>query len=123
MFEVTVEAHFSAAHQLVGYPGDCARLHGHNWKVEVSVATRRLDELGMAINFEELKRLVNEVVGRYDHQNLNLLEEFRETNPTTENLASRIFHRLSERLRGSFLDVCRVRIWESESNSVTYREG
>lgn len=123
MFEVTVEAHFSAAHQLVGYRGDCARLHGHNWKVEVSVVAKELDELGMAINFQWLKRLIGEVIDRYDHQNLNSLDEFKEINPTTENLASLIFHRLNDRLEGKPVDIYQVRIWESEGNSAAYREG
>ena len=70
MFEVYVKTHFSAAHSLKGYPGDCARVHGHNWVIEVFVQCKELDEIGIGIDFRDIKQTVNDVLeehrGRLD---------------------------------------------------------
>jgi len=61
MFEVKVVRHFSAAHRVEDYPGNCERLHGHNWKVEVVVGAMELDPLGMVVDFRRLKEKVDRV--------------------------------------------------------------
>jgi 6-pyruvoyltetrahydropterin/6-carboxytetrahydropterin synthase len=68
---------FPAAHHLTGYPGDCARPHGHNWGVEVFARSKGLDELGMAIDFRDLKSAVKEIIAGWDHQDLNTFNRGR----------------------------------------------
>ncbi len=76
MYEVTVETAFSAAHLLRQYEGKCENLHGHNWKVEVTVSAARLDEKGLAVDFKKLKEIADNFVEKFDHANLNDLAEF-----------------------------------------------
>ena len=81
MYELIVESEFSAAHRLREYRGACEKLHGHNYRVEMVVASEKLDALGMVADFRELKRLLQEAAERYDHAFLNELAEFREAEP------------------------------------------
>ena len=121
MYELTVEREFSAAHQMRGYPGACARLHGHNYRVQLTVAGEELDEHGMLLDFAELKALCDRVIGELDHQNLNELAPFAERNPSSENLARHIYECVAEELGGP-VRVKQVRVYESAGSSVTYRE-
>src|SRR3990170_1903498 len=93
MFELTVQTHFAAAHELPGYPGPCQRLHGHNFRVLLTVGGEELDELGMLMDFRELKRLLAGVIARLDHRNLNELAELEDL-PTSENLARHIYRQV-----------------------------
>jgi len=56
MYRLTIKTGFAAAHNLINYQGDCENLHGHNWKVEVTVIARELDKAGLAIDFKVLKK-------------------------------------------------------------------
>ena len=62
MFELTTIVDFEAAHCLRDYPGKCSRLHGHNWQVEVTVAGTKLNELGLLIDFRDLKAEVQKIL-------------------------------------------------------------
>ena len=66
-FEVYVKTHFSAAHALEGYQGDCARMHGHNWIIEAFVKCKELDEIGIGIDFRDIKQGVKDVLEGLDH--------------------------------------------------------
>lgn len=125
MYELTVRRHFDAAHYLRGYPGQCGRLHGHTWQVEVTVAGERLDEYGMLIDFHALKEMVAGVVAELDHQHLNDLEPFHkpggETNPTAENIARYLYRRLKPKLRPG-LALVKVKIRESSDAWACYYE-
>lgn len=120
MFELRVEVEFPAAHHLTGYPGDCARPHGHNWVLEVFARSRGLDEVGLAMDFRALKSKVKELVAPWDHQDLNTLSDFRGINPSAEQIAKLCFERLSREidLKDTWLD--RVVIWENPRCSATY---
>ncbi|MEA3401401.1 MAG: 6-carboxytetrahydropterin synthase QueD [Armatimonadota bacterium] len=122
MYELTVEREFSAAHQMRGHPGACARLHGHNYRVLVSVEGEQLDDAGMLVDFAELKRIADEVLKGLDHRCLNDLPPFDEINPSSENVARYIFERVAYRLAGD-VRVSRVTVYESPTSSVTYRGG
>ncbi|MGB9802613.1 6-carboxytetrahydropterin synthase QueD [Desulfofundulus sp.] len=123
MYQLTVIKRFSAAHRLVNYQGQCARLHGHTWTVEVSVGGRELDSCGMLIDFRNLKELVGKIVEELDHSYLNDLNPFNRQNfnPTAENLARYIFYKLKSQLPSN-LTVNEVRIWESPDVCASYRE-
>ena len=122
MFEIEIGRAFSAAHQLRGYNGDCCKLHGHNYKVTVVVRSPEQDEIGIALDFKKLKSELDSLLAVYDHSNLSELPEFREINPTSENLAKTIYRKISEKMNGGAIRVHRVRIGESDHSAVTYFE-
>ena len=122
MYTLKIEGAFEAAHHVEGYPGKCARLHGHNWVVEAVVKGKELDELGMLIDFKVMKKELADVLERFDHRYLNELEPFASgVNPTAENLARIIFEELAGRevfKRDSELHA--ITVFESPKSSVTY---
>ncbi|HET8674490.1 MAG TPA: 6-carboxytetrahydropterin synthase QueD [Blastocatellia bacterium] len=121
MYEVMIEEEFSAAHALRGYRGKCENLHGHNWKVEVYVRGERLDEVGMLVDFTQLKAATRRVMAYLDHQNLNELKPFeRELNPSSEHIAGFILHKVAEQINDDRVNVYKVRVWETPSTSATY---
>lgn len=122
MYEIDVQRDFSAAHHLTSYPGNCARLHGHNWTVQVVVRAAQVDELGIACDFRRLKHELDELLAEFDHQDLGALACFQDCNPTSENLARLIFGRLAAKLNAAGLRVARVRVCETPSSGATYYE-
>lgn len=119
-FEVTVIKEFAAAHRLNNYQGNCSQVHGHTWKVELVVVGDELDEIGMHIDFRYLKSVLEQIVDKYDHTYLNELEPFDKINPTAENLSREIFKQATEILTN--YKVRMVKVWESPSAYITYRE-
>ena len=119
MFEVIVQDGFAAAHRLREYGGNCERLHGHNWRVEVRLATDRLDAIGMAVDFREVKRHLREVLAEFDHRYLNDLSSFAERNPTTEEIARAVCEALQPRLAEG-VKVKAVTAWESPGCGAAY---
>lgn len=120
MFELKVKVDFPAAHHLSGYPGDCARPHGHNWALEVFARSRKLDSIGLAMDFRSLKGAAKELVAPWDHQDLNTLEDFREVNPSAEQIAKLSYDRLSAIIDGEDTWIDRVVIWENDRCSAAY---
>ena len=121
MYELRVQSEFAAAHFLREYEGKCENLHGHNWRIDVYVRGRKLDNAGMLIDFKHVKAIVSEVLERYDHKYLNELEEFRTDNPTTENISRILFKAIGSRLPEG-VTVSRVTCWESERCGASYFE-
>lgn len=117
-----VETGFAAAHQLRGYQGKCERLHGHNWKVQVHVMAERLNEIDIAIDFNDIKRLANETIAQLDHSFLNEVFPFTEINPSSENVAKWIYDSMRKKLDAHNVHLSAVTVWESESASATYYE-
>lgn len=97
MFEVRVEADFSAAHFLTKYHGKCENLHGHNYKVFAHARGRKLDEGGMLLDFTVLKKTLREVCKELDHTNLND-NAFFDQNPSAERIALYIFNKICEKI-------------------------
>ena len=122
MFELMVETCFSSAHQLRGYKGECEKLHGHNYKVQVFVIAERLNEIDIAIDFHELKKLAGEVIAPLDHVFLNEIFPFTEKNPSSENIAKWIYDSLRKKLNNDNIHLSAVTVWESETSSATYFE-
>ena len=122
MYTLKVEGAFEAAHHINDYPGKCARLHGHNWVVEAVVKGRELDELGMLVDFKDIKQTLKDTLERFDHRYLNELAPFKDgVNPTAENLARIIFEELAGNeifKRDSVLAA--ITVFESPKSSVTY---
>ena len=108
---VTKEFEFDAAHRLLNFHGKCEQLHGHRWKLQVSIEAA-VGENGIAFDFVELNNLVNKrIIDTLDHSYLNdLLAQ-----PSTENIALWVWDHLQD------LPLQEVRVWESPTSSVTYR--
>ena len=113
---------FASAHTLRDYPGACARMHGHNWKVEVEVTARELDAMGMGVDFRVIKQAARDIAERLDHRYLNDLEPFTRVNPTAENIAAYFHQELSAQLNNDRIRVHAVTLWETERACVRYVE-
>ena len=113
---------FSAAHFLREYEGPCSRLHGHNWKVEVNVSCKVLNEIGMGVDFSDIKAATRILIEKMDHQNLNDIPPFDKLNPTAENLAAYFYQQLSNELNDARVAVKNVTIWETDRACVSYTE-
>jgi len=122
VFEIYVKSTFSAAHSLRGYAGDCARVHGHNWMVEVFVRCAELDALGIGVDFRDIKAAVKEVMDGIDHRNLNDLPAFAEQNPTSENIARLLYKELSGKLNTPAIRISKVKVSETPGTGAFYWE-
>lgn len=122
MFELMVDTTFAAAHQLRGYKGKCEQMHGHNWKVQVHVVAEKLNDIDIAIDFHDLKELLDEVITPLDHSFLNDIFPFTEKNPSSENIAKWIYDTLNKKLSDEHIQVSAVTVWESETTAATYYE-
>lgn len=118
MFELIVDDIFSAAHQLNGYDGPCENIHGHNWKVQIVVGGKELDNKGLLVDFKNLKTFLQEELSKYDHKFLN---EVLKVNPTSENIAKIIFNNIKQELPAQ-VKLSKVFVWESEDAGVSYSE-
>lgn len=122
MYEVTIIKSFSAAHLLAEIGGKCEELHGHNFKVEVTVGAMELNEEGILIDFRLVKKWLKEILDKMDHQHLNDLPFFVGINPSSENIARYIYREMQEQTKDNAVKVLRVKVWESESAAVSYSE-
>jgi 6-pyruvoyltetrahydropterin/6-carboxytetrahydropterin synthase len=120
MYELTVRGHFDAAHSLKGYQGECSRMHGHTWDVEVTVRGDELDAIGILYDFKTLKDDLRGVLGDYDHVLLDEVAPFDTMNATAENLARIVWERMGARLPEG-IDLGEVSVWESPVARITYR--
>ncbi len=120
MYSIKVETRFSSSHHLTGYEGNCARLHGHNWRVVVEVSGKKLNETGMLVDFTMLKGKLDEIASELDHIILNDHPYFKSTelNPTAENIAALFY----SHLQGNFGSnrVSRVEVYETDDYVAAY---
>lgn len=121
MFEVAVEYVFAAGHALRNYKGKCENVHGHNYRVEVTVAGETLSEAGLLVDFVELRAAIHALADRLDHQFLNQIEPFDRINPSAENLAKYFSEGIALQLRQQNLRIKAVKVWETDTSSATYR--
>ena len=122
MFEVSVEQTFAAGHALRNYKGKCENVHGHNYRVRITMQGDRLDSTGLLVDFLDVKNLIGGVVDYLDHQFINDLPPFDELNPSAENIAKYFFDRVSGGLKNEVpVRVSEVTIWETDTSSAVYR--
>jgi len=121
MFEVSVDHSFAAGHALRDYEGACENVHGHNYKVRVTVAGDQLDSAGMLADFADIRAAIKAVVQRLDHRFLNDLVPFDRLNPSAENLAKYFCDEITARLPDQRLRIQAVTVWETDLTSATYR--
>lgn len=121
-YRMKIVTDFAAAHLLRGYEGICNRLHGHNWQVDVEVCASELNDIGMGMDFREIKTATKRLIDALDHRNLNDIPPFDQINPTAENIAAYIYKALSEELNNEQVKVCNITIWETPRACVSYSE-
>jgi 6-pyruvoyltetrahydropterin/6-carboxytetrahydropterin synthase len=120
MYEISVEKHFDAAHFLRGYQGKCEALHGHRFRVVAKITASRLDDTGIAYDFTELKRHLDDILAKFDHTCLNDVPPFDKINPSSENIAATIYHEFKPKLTPP-VAISGIEVWESPHTGVTYR--
>ena len=120
MFELSVRSDIASAHLIKGHEGKCKNLHGHMWKIEVTVESAQLNDLGMVCDFAVLKKRLQEVLDPLDHGCLNDVPYFKDANPTTENIAKYVYDAMTEKVKP--LNVKQVCAWESDTSKVVYSE-
>jgi 6-pyruvoyltetrahydropterin/6-carboxytetrahydropterin synthase len=120
MFEVSVEETFAAGHALRNYHGKCENVHGHNYRIAITVEGEELNQAGLLVDFADIKRAVRAVVARLDHQFLNDLAPFDTVNPSAENLAKYFYDEVTGGI-GAGPRIREVKIWETDTSSATYR--
>ena len=121
-YTLKIVTDFASAHTLRDYPGACSRMHGHNWKVEVEVIADTLDNVGMGIDFKEIKKCTKQVTAELDHRYINEIKPFDEINPTAENIAAYIYRGVGELINSERVRVSSVTLWKTERACVRYSE-
>lgn len=121
MFEVSVDYSFAAGHALRGYKGKCENVHGHNYRVRVTVGGEELNSIGLLMDFVDLRAEIRALVERLDHRFMNDIPPFDRLNPSAENLARYLCEELDSQMRGNGLRVQAVTVWETDTTSATYR--
>lgn len=122
MFEITIEETFAAGHALRNYHGKCENVHGHNYRCQVMVEGADLDDIGLLVDFVELKKVVHGVLDKLDHQWLNEYPPFDKLNPSAENMARYIYEQVSGNLKPRpDVKVGWVKLWETDTASAVYR--
>ena len=123
MFQVSVEETFSAGHALRGYRGKCENVHGHNYRVRVTLEGPRLDSIGLLCDFTQLKHVIREIIEGLDHQFINDLEPFRMVNPSAENLAKYFYDEVTREMKElpAGARVKDIVVWETDTASARYR--
>ncbi|MEW6033574.1 MAG: 6-carboxytetrahydropterin synthase QueD [Chloroflexota bacterium] len=115
-----MEQEFDAAHSLRGYGGRCERLHGHRFRVAATLRFEKLNDIGLAYDFTELKRHLGDILSHLDHTPLNDTPPFDTLNPSSENIARFTYQELQARLGGAAGALHSVTVWESPQSHVTY---
>jgi len=124
MHRISKDFTFAAAHAIRGHTRGCENLHGHNYRVRVHVEAWELDGLGMVIDFADLKAIVQEILGPFDHRVINEVPPFDVRNTTAERLSEFVFEEVAARLAASpdagRVAVARVEVWENDTACAVY---
>ena len=122
MFEVSVEQTFAAGHALRNYKGKCENVHGHNYRVRITIQGEQLDSTGLLVDFLDVKREMSAAIEYLDHNFINDLPPFDEINPSAENIAKYFYDRVRDGLEhGTPVRVAEVEVWETDTSSAVYR--
>src|SRR4030043_2058698 len=121
MYEISVEKSFEAAHYLRGYKGKCENMHGHRYTIVVRVSAQKLNDIGIAYDFPDLKAHLNKILERFDHTCLNDVKPFDKINPSAENIAAEIYKELKKKLAKDPIKLTSVAAFETPEQGVTYK--
>lgn len=122
MYEVVITAPFVAAHRLTLYDGSLEPLHGHNWKTEVRLQGKDLDQIAVLIDFLEVKAKVQKLLKEIDYTFLNENPALESRNPSAEIVAHWIFQKLKAEISHPVARVAKVTVWETDDCAASYSE-
>lgn len=125
MFEVSVEETFAAGHALRQYKGKCENVHGHNYRIRVTMEGDRLNAIGLLVDFVELKKVMRKTIEYLDHKFINDVPPFDVQNPSAENIAKFFFEEISAGMKLEEAEneprLAEVRVWETDTSIASYR--
>lgn len=98
MFTIKVETSFNASHQLPKRNGVLEPVHEHNWKIEASVSSEKLNQSGCVMDFNELKEVMNQITWNFQDESFDKIEYFRQNSQSAEVLAEYLYQRLEQKL-------------------------
>lgn len=117
---VMVSDEFSSGHFLRGYHGKCENLHGHNWKIQIFVKSKKLNSIGLVEDFKKLKKNLYDTLSKLDHKLINDIQPFKKINPSSENIAKFIFNDIRRKINRKNKKLSSVRVWESDTSYAEY---
>ena len=120
MFEISVDYSFAAGHALRGYKGKCENVHGHNYKIRVTVGGEQLNSIGLVMDFVDLRAAIKALAERLDHRFMNDIPPFDTLNPSAENLAKYFYDGLEPTTSAQGLRVQSVTVCETDTTSATF---
>jgi 6-pyruvoyltetrahydropterin/6-carboxytetrahydropterin synthase len=128
MYEVSVEATFSAGHALRNYKGKCENVHGHNYRVQVTIEGEQVSPTnGLLVDFADVKKVLRTAIAYMDHQFINDLPPFDIINPSAENMAKWFWDEMQKGLNNNGevakvpFRVQAVKVWETDTSVAVYR--
>jgi len=125
MFEVSVEETFAAGHSLRNYKGKCENVHGHNYRIRVTMEGDHLNSIGLLIDFIELKRVMRKTIEYLDHKFINDVPPFDVENPSAENIAKFFYEEIAAGMKLQEAEnepkLAEVRVWETDTSIASYR--
>lgn len=121
MFTVSVETGFEASHQLLLQDGSKEPLHSHNWTIVADAGSSTLNSIGLVIDFELFRSMLDNITAEFDNVRLNEIDYFRRNNPSAENVAKYVYERLSASLPAS-VKLEAVTVVEKPGCSANYRK-
>ena len=126
MYQLTTHASFDSAHFLSGYEGKCSNIHGHRWKLEVTVQSETLEQTGqirgMVVDFGQLKDDIKKLADEFDHSLIiedGTLKEKWEIKTRTEESFAKYFY---DRVKEIGYDVKLAKVYETPNNMAAYGE-
>ena len=121
MFTIRVETHFQASHRLILPDGSLEPAHDHDWIVTAIVSSAKLDKMGLVMNFQKLKAMLDETVRDFDNTALDTITYFQRSNSSAENVAKYIFDKLQAKLPAG-VRLQSVRVMEEPGCSAEFGE-
>ena len=121
MYEISADYSFASGHALRGYKGKCENVHGHNYKVRVTVGGKELNSIGLLMDFIDLRGALKALAEKIDHRFMNDIPPFDKLNPSAENLAKYFCEGLAPQVNEQGLHMVSVTVWETDTTSATYR--
>jgi 6-pyruvoyltetrahydropterin/6-carboxytetrahydropterin synthase len=121
MYELNIQKSFSAAHVLKEKDGVFENLHGHNFVVDLSVFPAETAMENHPLDFETLRKWLNETMQTLHHKNLNDLSFFKDCASSSENIAQYIFDEMAKKAASLNINISHVTVWESDDTGVTYK--
>lgn len=118
MYTILVKDKFSSAHNLRNYNGKCENVHGHTFEVELLLELEKLNNIGISIDFKDVKNVLKAELDKLDHYYLNQIDPFDKINPSAENIAHFLYNKIKIKLP----ELKEVFVWESENARASYKE-